>query len=69
MCSLPVTPFLPTLRFWTPIASSQTFKFRFLRPGRTIDSMNTGMYFQKSRTALGYFPGLLLSGKVELKQP
>ena len=64
-----VVPFLPTLRFWTPIAISQTFKFRFLQPGRTIDSTGTGMYFQKSQTALGYFPGLLLSGKVELKQP
>ncbi len=64
-----VTPFLPTLRFWTPIATSQTFKFRFLQPGRTIDSTGTGMYFEKSQTALGYFPGILLSGKVELKQP
>ncbi len=63
-----VTPFLPTLRFWTPVQTSQTFKVRFRQPSSPVDSTGTGMYFQKSQTALGYFPGLLLSGKVELKQ-
>ena len=64
-----VMPFLPTLRYWTPVQSGQTFKVLFRQPGRTIDSTGTGMYFQKSHTALGFFLGNAFGGKVELKQP
>ena len=61
-----VTPFLPTLRYWTPVQTAQTFKVRFRQPGRTIETTGTGMYFQKSHTALGFFSGSTLGGKIEL---
>ena len=64
-----VTAALPILTSWTTQSAAQAFLARLRQPGLALPSTSTGLYFPKSRTAIGFFPGTALGGKLELTVP
>ena len=64
-----VPPILPTLSNWLTQSAAQTFLARIRQPAVTLPTTSTGFYFPKSQTAVGFFPGTTLGGKLLLTQP
>ena len=64
-----VAPDYLTLTGWTPQESGLTFRATLKQPNSSRFTLGTGLYFPKSQTALGFFPGTTLGGKIELRVP
>ncbi len=64
-----VAPDYFTLTGWTPQQSGLTFRATLKQPDAARFTLGTGLYFPKSQTALGFFPGTTLGGKIELRVP
>ena len=64
-----VTPVLPTIVGWSAQTLGPTFRNTTMQPGFVRPTLGTGIFFPKSQTAVGFFRGTTLGGKIEVHVP